>query len=113
MSAIKDTYQPILFRAMNVYFIIPVAMVVILAYMNTLHHHVATEKRLGMFVVSILYTVSNIGHFTAELTTEGVVAGQVLLMICITALGVLINWECWKWLNDADVSTVGERAVLI
>jgi hypothetical protein len=90
---------PRLFMAMFVYFTIPV-FAMLLAF------HAASESfgwaaasgwRAAQFWLSAAYSLTNIGHLTADIRIPDSRLDQVLLMFVLTIIGLLLSWQAWSW----------------
>ncbi|MBU6250515.1 MAG: hypothetical protein KGO47_05040 [Cyanobacteria bacterium REEB417] len=90
------------FMAMLVYFLLP-----LLALLLTIHAISAPQSwsknvawRSAQFWFSVVYTVSNGMHLIADIRIPDSRSDQVLLMLVLTAVGLLINREAWLWWRD-------------
>lgn len=89
------------FWAMLVYFLIPLASLVLIAYADGPVQ--ATQRRLWQrwraahFGLSVIYTITNIPHLIADILVPDSRGDQVFLMLVLLALGLLINREAWLW----------------
>jgi hypothetical protein len=98
-SQVSPRLLPRLFTAMFLYFLIPVlAMVLAL--------HAATEPgswsgqspwRAAQFWLSVLYSLTNLIHWIADIKIPDSRVDQVLLMGVLSAIGLGINLEAWRW----------------
>ena len=87
------------FMAMLVYFLLP-----LLAMLLTIHAISAPQSwsnsvglRSAQFWFSVVYSVSNGMHLIADIRIPDSRSDQVLLMLVLTAVGLLINREAWLW----------------
>jgi hypothetical protein len=53
--------------------------------------------RSAQFWFSVVYSVSNGMHLIADIRIPDSRSDQVLLMLVLTAVGLLINREAWLW----------------
>ena len=90
---------PRVFLAMLVYFMIPVlAMLLAIHAVSEPEGWASTSGwRAAQFWLSAVYSLTNIGHLIADLQIPDSRLDQVLLMIALTIIGLLLNWEAWGW----------------
>ena len=98
-SHVPPARLPAVFMAMLIYFLLP-----LLALLLTIHALSAPQSwsnsagwRSAQFWFSVVYTISNAMHLIADIRIPDSRSDQVLLMVVLTALGLLINREAWLW----------------
>jgi hypothetical protein len=98
-SKIPPGRLPRLFTAMMVYFLLPLA-----ALLLVVHAHSAPDSwsnqpiwRAVQFWFSVLYSITNLLHLIADVRIPDSRADQVALMLVLTIIGLLINLESWLW----------------
>ncbi len=93
---------PLLFGGMMVYFLMPVAAVVLLAYCASDQQRPQRWQgwRRLHFWLSVIYTVTNLPHLVADILVPDSRLDQVALMVVLVLIGLLINWEGWFWWRD-------------
>ena len=98
-TQVRQEALPRVFLAMLIYFVLPV-LAMLLAI------HAASEPlawtgtlawRIVQFVLATFYTLTNIGHLIADVRIPASRSDHVLLMVVLIAIGVLLNWETWRW----------------
>jgi hypothetical protein len=98
-SQVSASQLPRIFQAMLVYFLIPV-IAMLLAF-----HAVSDPSgwsnrapwRIAQFVLSVVYTTTNVAHLVADIRIPDSRADQVLLMVVLTLVGLLLNRDTWLW----------------
>jgi hypothetical protein len=90
---------PLVFGAMLVYFLLPLAAIVLIAYAASDPGHPRRWRRwrAGHFWISIVYTLTNIPHLLADILVPDARADQIALMVALVLIGLLINREAWLW----------------
>ena len=85
-----------------IYFLLPVAAVVLLAYSASDPERPQRWQgwRRLHFWLSVVYTVTNLPHLVADILVPDSRADQVALMVVLVLIGLLINWESWFWWRD-------------
>lgn len=90
-----------LFWAMLVYFLVPLCSLVLIAYADGIEHGTHARQwqrwRAVHFVVTVIYTITNIPHLIADILVPDSRGDQVFLMVVLLGLGLLINREAWLW----------------
>jgi hypothetical protein len=88
-----------LFLAMLVYFVVPVLamLLAIHAASDPLAWSASGAWRAFQFLLACLYTITNIAHLFADISIPDSRFDQVLLMVVLTGIGLLLNWETWRW----------------
>ena len=90
-----------LFWAMLIYFLIPLASMILIAYSEGSHRGSAARLwnswRSIHFAITVLYTVTNIPHLIADILVPDSRSDQVFLMVVLLVIGLLINREAWLW----------------
>jgi hypothetical protein len=98
-----------LFWAMLIYFLIPLLSLVLIAYADGAQ--LGRNRRLWQrwralhFIISILYTITNIPHLIADILVPDSRGDQVFLMLVLLGLGLLINREAWLWWRTGRAAT--------
>lgn len=89
------------FWAMLLYFLVPLASLVLIAYADGAelgtHRRFWQRWRASHFGLSIVYTITNIPHLIADILVPDSRGDQVFLMVVLLVLGLLINREAWLW----------------
>ena len=90
---------PKVFLAMLVYFMIPVLAMLLAIHAVSEPEGCASTSgwRAAQFWLSAVYSLTNVGHLIADLQIPDSRLDQVLLMIALTIIGLLLNWEAWGW----------------
>jgi hypothetical protein len=101
-SHVAEQRLPVLFAAMLVYFLIPVASLVLLAYSGSDPQRPGRWRswRRWHFWISVVYTITNLPHLVADILVPDSRLDQVALMVMLVAIGLLINREAWCWWRD-------------
>ncbi len=98
-SQVAASRLPRIFLAMLLYFLIPV-IAMLLAI------HAVSEPggwsntmpwRQAQFLLSILYSLTNLAHLVADIRIPDSRSDQVVLMLMLTLVGVLLNLQTWLW----------------
>ena len=98
-SRISPQRIPSVFTAMMCYFLLPV-MAMILAL------HAASDPsswsahrpwRAIQLVLSLVYSLTNVGHLVADIIIPDSRFDQVVLMGVLVLIGLLLNLELWSW----------------
>ncbi|NDD44929.1 MAG: hypothetical protein EBZ29_07570 [Synechococcaceae bacterium WB9_4xC_028] len=98
-SQVAASRLPRIFLAMLLYFLIPViAMLLALhavsepaGWSNTI------PWRQAQFLLSVLYSLTNLAHLVADIRIPDSRSDQVVLMLVLTLVGVFLNLETWLW----------------
>lgn len=98
-SQVAASRLPRIFLAMLLYFLIPViAMLLALhavsepaGWSNTM------PWRKAHFLLSVLYSLTNLAHLVADIRIPDSRSDQVVLMLVLTLVGVFLNLETWLW----------------
>jgi cytochrome bd-type quinol oxidase subunit 2 len=103
---VADSQLPALFATMLGYFLVPLAVVVGIAYAcsdPTSRRHPSPRHpwRLAHVLLSVIYSLSNMVHLIADILVPDSRADQVVLMGVMVAVGLLINREAWLWWRKA------------
>jgi hypothetical protein len=90
---------PLVFAAMLVYFLIPLAAILLIAYAASDPAHAGRWRPLRRihFWISVVYTVTNIPHLIADILVADARVDQIALMVALLVIGLLINVEGWRW----------------
>ncbi|MDM7937696.1 MAG: hypothetical protein QUV06_09590 [Cyanobium sp. CZS 48M] len=101
-SHVSQPLLPLLFSGMMIYFLVPVAALVLLAYSASDPQRPQRWQgwRRLHFWLSVVYTVTNVPHLAADILVPDSRADQVALMLVLVLIGLLINWEAWRWWRD-------------
>lgn len=96
---VASTSLQALFAAMLAYMLVPLAALVLIAYgaSSPPGRKVWRRWRAFHFGLSVLYTLTNLGHLLADLLIPDARADQIVLMGVLVAIGLLINREAWLW----------------
>jgi hypothetical protein len=52
---------------------------------------------MAQFVLSVVYSTTNLAHLVADVRIPDSRADQVLLMVVLTLVGFLLNRDTWLW----------------
>ena len=98
-SQVSASQLPRIFLAMLVYFLIPVIamLLVIHAVSDPAGWSNTAPWRQAQFLLSVVYSVTNIAHLVADIRIPDSRSDQVLLMLVLTVLGLLLNRDTWLW----------------
>ena len=101
-SQVSPGSLPLLFWAMLLYFLIPLACLLLIAYAPPrgepqLAHGFWGRWRALHLGISILYTLTNVPHLIADIVVPDSRGDQVFLMLVLLLIGLLINREAWLW----------------
>lgn len=90
---------PRLFMAMLLYFLLPVAAMLLAVHAVTAPAgwSAAAPWRAAQFGFSLLYSITNVIHLIADIRIPDARADQVVLMLVLTLIGLGINAEAWAW----------------
>ena len=89
----------LLFGTMLIYFLIPLAALLFIAYASSAppaEQRWRPWRRLHLWL-SIGYTATNLPHLAADMLVPDSRPDQVLLMLAMVIIGLLINLESWRW----------------
>lgn len=98
-SHLSEARLPLLFWAMLVYFLIPLASLLLISYAasDSLHPRRWRSWKRSHFWITVLYTATNIPHLLADILIPDSRSDQVALMVVLVLLGLLLNIEAWHW----------------
>jgi hypothetical protein len=98
-TRVASSRVPRLFLAMLFYFLLPVGalLVAVHAIADPTGWSASPPWRAAQFWFSLLYTLTNVVHLTADIRIPDSRADQVLLMAVLTLIGLLINQQAWVW----------------
>ncbi len=98
-SRVPGARLPVVFLTMLVYFLLPVLALLLLihALSAPAGWSAAPWLRASQFWFSVIYTLSNAIHLTADIRIPDARSDQVLLMAVLTLIGLGINVEAWQW----------------
>jgi hypothetical protein len=105
-SKVPQTQLPLVFWGMLIYFLIPLASILLIAWAASDPEGEARWRpwRRLHFWISVVYTVTNIPHLIADILVPDSRADQVLLMVVLLVIGLLINAEGWRWWRSNNQS---------
>jgi hypothetical protein len=103
-SQLDPARLPLLFWAMLIYFLLPLAAILLIAYAASESGasgrlHWRWWRRLH-FWLSVVYTVTNLPHLVADILVPDSRGDQVALMLVLVLIGLLINREAWQWWRE-------------
>ena len=98
-SQVASSRVPRLFLAMLFYFLLPVGalLVAVHAIADPAGWSASAPWRAAQFWFSVVYSVTNVVHLTADIRIPDSRTDQVLLMSVLTLIGLLINQQAWAW----------------
>jgi hypothetical protein len=98
-SQIASSRVPRLFLAMLFYFLLPVGalLVAVHAIADPAGWSASAPWRAAQFWFSVVYSLTNVVHLTADIRIPDSRTDQVLLMAVLTLIGLLINQQAWAW----------------
>ncbi len=98
-SHVPPERLPRLFAAMLIYFLLPLAAMLLVVQARSAPGSWADSSLMRgvQFWFSLVYSLSNGLHLAADMVIPDSRRDQVVLMLALTALGVLINVEAWQW----------------
>ena len=98
-SQVSTARVPLLFAAMLLYFLLPLAALLLLVQARSATRSWAGSKpvRAVQFWFSVVYSVSNGFHLIADIRIPDSRLDQVALMLVLTVIGLMINVEAWLW----------------
>jgi hypothetical protein len=102
-STLDPARLPLLFWGMLLYFLIPLACLLLITYAagdRESWRRWSRWRRIH-FSISVLYTVTNIAHLIADIVIPDSRSDQVFLMVVLLLIGCLINREAWCWLRQS------------
>jgi len=98
-SQVAPGRLPRLFLAMLFYFLLPVGalLVAVHAIADPAGWSASAPWRAAQFWFSVVYSLTNVVHLTADIRIPDSRSDQVLLMSVLTLIGLLINQQAWAW----------------
>jgi len=98
-SHVPPARLPWLFWGMLLYFLVPLATLLRLAWAASQPGRPGGWRgwRRAHFWISVVYTATNIPHLIADILVPDSRADQVTLMAVLLLIGLLINREAWAW----------------
>ncbi len=107
-SAIDPSRLSLVFWGMLLYFLIPLACLLLITYAvgDAEHRRRWRPWRRIHFWSSIVYTITNVAHLIADIVIPDSRADQVFLMTILLLIGLLINREAWGWMLQPIATTV-------
>ena len=88
---------PVVFWAMLLYFLVPLAAFLAIAYADGYGSRPWRRWRWFHFGLGIVYSITNIAHLVVDILIPDSRSDQVLLMGVMVLIGLLINVESWRW----------------
>ncbi len=79
---------------MLLFFIVPM-----FAIIGTLFTQ-SKQFKVGHFWITIIYSVLNLSHITADLFVTPIAWYQILLMVILFVIGLLLNLVSWQWMKS-------------
>ncbi|WP_107666270.1 hypothetical protein [Cyanothece sp. BG0011] len=58
------------------------------------------QFRISHFWLTIVYSVLNLSHITADLFVTPIAWYQILLMVILFVIGLLLNLVSWQWMKS-------------
>lgn len=80
---------------MLAFFLIPMAAIVGICWFDTY------SFRVGHFWLTVVYSILNFAHLTADLTVHPIAWYQIALMTCLFLVGLLLNLVAYRWARAA------------
>ncbi|MFM7652638.1 MAG: hypothetical protein ACKO5M_06945, partial [Vulcanococcus sp.] len=96
-SQVAPEKLPVVFWAMLLYFLVPLAALLTLAYADGQSTGPWHRWRWFHFGLGIVYSITNIAHLLVDILIPDSRSDQVLLMGVMVLIGLLINRESWRW----------------
>lgn len=98
-SKVPASQLPRIFMAMLVYFLIPVLamLLAIHAVSDPAGWSNTRAWRQGQFLLTVIYSITNIAHLIADIRIPDSRRDQVVLMLVLTLVGLVLNLESWLW----------------
>lgn len=78
---------------MLLFFIIPIFAMIGTIFTNS------RGFRVGHFGLTVIYSVLNFSHITADLLVTPIAWYQIALMVILFLIGLLLNIVSWQWLK--------------
>ncbi len=96
-SEVEPARLPLVYWAMLLYFLLPLAAYLLNSYAATAEAGRWSRWRWFHFGLGIVYSFTNIAHLVVDILIPDSRADQVLLMAVMVVIGLLINRESWRW----------------
>ena len=98
-SSVPVSQLPRIFMAMLVYFLIPVLamLLAVHAVSDPAGWSNTRPWRQAQFLLTVIYSITNVAHLIADIRIPDSRRDQVLLMLVLTLVGFGLNLECWLW----------------
>ena len=96
-SQVATEQLPLVFWAMLLYFLVPLAAFLAIAYADGQSARPWRRWRWFHLGLGLVYTVTNIAHLVVDILIPDSRSDQVLLMAVMALIGLLINRESWRW----------------
>lgn len=96
---VKPQQLPRLFMAMLIYFLLPLMAVLLVVHALSApgSWSASAPWRAAQFWFSVVYSLTNLAHLLADIRIPDSRGDQVVLMLVLTAIGLVINGEAWLW----------------
>ena len=104
-SKVPEANLGLVFWGMLIYFLIPLASLLLTAYSDVRQSRSSAREMLWKrwralhFAISVIYTITNIPHLIADIVIPDSRTDQVCLMVVLLIIGLLINREAWLWMR--------------
>jgi hypothetical protein len=98
-SRVSTQRLPSVFLAMMCYFLLPVlAMILAIHAASDPSSWTGQRPWRGIqLVLSLVYSLTNVGHLVADIIIPDSRVDQVVLMALLVLIGLLLNFELWSW----------------
>ena len=96
-SQVDPARLPAVFWAMLIYFLVPLAAFLAIAYADGNGSRPWRRWRWFHVGLGIVYSITNIAHLVVDILIPDSRSDQVLLMGVMVLIGLLINVESWRW----------------
>jgi len=102
-SQLPPGWLAFLFWAMLLYFLIPLACLLRIAWAASEPQRPGGWRRWRRlhFLISLFYSATNLPHLLADILVPDSRSDQVALMAVLLLIGLLINREGWAWWRQA------------
>lgn len=106
-STVPPARLPLLFGAMMLYFVVPLATILLITWAASDGGPPSRWRgwKRFHFWLSVLYTVTNLPHLVADILVPDSRLDQVALMVVLLLIGLLINVEAWRWWRQPPLET--------
>ena len=96
-SHVAPERLPVVFWAMLLYFLLPLAIFLAITYADGLSSRIWRRWRWFHLGFGVVYSITNIAHLLVDIRIPDSRSDQVLLMAVMAVIGLLINRESWRW----------------